>query len=160
MSIEGLGGESGREEAAVGSASRPRPQFDFELFTALAPSARPGLLRNYLLQELSASTGMEASKLDPEANLLDQIDSLMAVEIQNRVEPALRIRVPIAVFFGCKSVGELADALARLVENQQLLASVISPSEAAEVGQLLSEVEGISEEEAKALVEEKKDESV
>jgi thioester reductase-like protein len=77
-----------------------------------APEQRLGPLLDFLAGELGAVLCIQPSSLDAAAPLATQLDSLMAVELKQRLESRLGLQVPVAWFFDGKSLGQLAELLA------------------------------------------------
>ncbi|HEV7279867.1 MAG TPA: amino acid adenylation domain-containing protein [Pirellulaceae bacterium] len=95
--------------AAEGGAIRGRA-------LAAAPENRESLIEQFLAEEVAGVFGLEPAKLDRTAPLTGMgLDSLMAVELINRVETALGMSVPMASVLGGPSVAQLAKTLAPLL---------------------------------------------
>jgi myxalamid-type polyketide synthase MxaE and MxaD len=91
---------------------------------AAEPGERHQLLQSYLSAQVARVLGLSASKLDlqqPLSNL--GLDSLMAVELRNRIAIDLRVKVPVVKFLQGFSVDE---AVTQVLD--QLTAEGSSPS--------------------------------
>jgi acyl transferase domain-containing protein len=139
--------------AVGGNVSRSIARFDLDGFKTLEESAQAKILQSFLLEQLSATTGLEVSKLDGNTDLTGQVDSLVAVELKTKIESALKIEVPVAFFFEGRSLNDLAGLLLQAVQNQTLVTSELSSEDGASIAKALEEVEQLSEEEARDLVE-------
>ena len=143
--------------AATPRVGRPGERRD-ALFAAL-PFEREKLLRTYLIEQVSRVLGVPASKLDvlqPLSNL--GMDSLMAVELKNRIAVDLGINVPIAKFLQGFSVDQavmqVLDQLADAPANGDVpLASesIHSPDEH-EAERLLANLAHLSDEQVDSLL--------
>ena len=73
------------------------------------PRERPRLLQSYLSEQVARVLGLSASRLDlqqPLSNL--GLDSLMAVELKNRIAVDLGVNVPMVKFLQGPSVEQAA----------------------------------------------------
>ncbi|MCA9179158.1 MAG: thioester reductase domain-containing protein [Planctomycetales bacterium] len=92
-----------------GGALRPR------LMAASAAERLP-LLETFVAQQVAGVFGIEAADVDRDASLSDLgLDSLMAVELMNRVESELGMKVPMGKVLSGPSVRELAGTLLELL---------------------------------------------
>jgi acyl carrier protein len=101
--------ESGSPEAsATGLAGA--------LALAEGPAERQRLVETYLQREVARVLGLAVSKLDVNQPLSTLgIDSLMAVELKNRIESELQVSVPLIRVIQGPSVAELAALLLSLL---------------------------------------------
>ena len=80
-----------------------------EALFAAEPAQRPQLLRSYLSEQVSRVLGLSASRLDVEQPLSNLgLDSLMAVELKNRIAVDLGVNVPMVKFLQGPSVVQAA----------------------------------------------------
>ncbi|MFN2136956.1 MAG: amino acid adenylation domain-containing protein [Candidatus Promineifilaceae bacterium] len=127
--------QQGAEAPITSSAARPaealrEPAPDIAAGTAdllparpadlhsAAPEARQALLQRYLQATLGQILGMDAVPL-PLDRPLDSLglDSLMALELKNRLESELDLAVGVADLLRGPAIGELAQALASRAEG-------------------------------------------
>jgi acyl carrier protein len=104
--------------AAAGgaTASRPGATLAREDLLAAEPADRLVLLEEYLTDRIARVLGTSALKVDRSRPLIRMgMDSLMAVELKNRVEADLEIVVPVAKLLGGSSARELAAVLLELI---------------------------------------------
>ncbi|OAN67114.1 type I polyketide synthase [Sphingomonas sp. TDK1] len=73
-----------------------------------AEAARAAMLE-YLGTVVAGSLQLEAGAVDTDAPLAAQLDSLIAVELNARIERDLGVRLPVAAFFDGGSLRDLAD---------------------------------------------------
>lgn len=94
------------------AAQRNRPAFG-DAFAAAAPEERTGLIITELQQLVGDVLGIGQVDLpSPTQSLNDLgIDSLMAVELKNRVEGRLDVKVPVSVFLEGSTIALLAARL-------------------------------------------------
>jgi myxalamid-type polyketide synthase MxaE and MxaD len=86
--------------------------------TILAADAaqRPQLLKSYLTELVARVIGQSASKLDAQQPLSNLgLDSLMAVELKNRIAGDLGVNVPMVTFLSGPSVEQAAEQLLHLL---------------------------------------------
>src|SRR5208283_2064684 len=85
------------------------PEERREALFAAEPAQRPQLLRSYLSEQVARVLGLSASKLDVEQPLSNLgLDSLMAVELKNRIAVDLGVNVPMVRFLEGPSVAQAA----------------------------------------------------
>ncbi|MGC3998933.1 MAG: SDR family NAD(P)-dependent oxidoreductase [Anaeromyxobacter sp.] len=94
---------------AAAKAAGPLPA----LRAASGGAERLALLRAYVHHESARVLGFNASALDPETPLSALgFDSLMAVQLRNRVEADLALKLPLAELLGGPTVSQLTAAIA------------------------------------------------
>ncbi len=136
---------------------------------AAEPSTRLSLLETYLCEQVGVVLRVPASRLDIEQPLTTLgLDSLMAIELKNRIEQALKVRIPIVTFLQGPSIAQFAaQVLEQILEvapppadtatpepqNRTRLhdegTTIISQSDAEH---LLSQVDQLSDEQVNALL--------
>jgi myxalamid-type polyketide synthase MxaB len=83
---------------------------------AAEPGARSGLVEDFIVTEVAEVVGGMEAKIDRTAPLTSLgIDSLMTVELVNRMESLAGVRLPMAALFSGPSVRELARVVLRLL---------------------------------------------
>jgi acyl carrier protein len=135
------------EAAPAQAARRRRSDLDLEALRAAAPEERLQRVETYLCEELARTLGLPVAAVDRETPLVAQIDSLMAVELKTRIEVDLELEVPVAAFFEGRAVGGLAALVSALLAGS---GAGGEQEAAAELEELLAEIEGLSDEEAEA----------
>jgi len=122
-------------------------------------SQRAGLMQAYLCDTISRSLRLPASKLDvdqPVTNL--GLDSLIALELRNRIQVDMGVRVPIVKLLHGPSIAELATYLSELfgAEHSHARPSMPStqtaPVDPKESARAQAEVEKMSDEEVDVLL--------
>jgi acyl carrier protein len=79
---------------------------------AAAPADRPRVLEKHLQEQVARVLRLPAAKLDVTRPLSTMgLDSLMAVELKNRIESELQVALPLIQVVQGPSVSELAEAL-------------------------------------------------
>ncbi len=134
-----------------------------DLLLAAQPAERHRLLRSYLSQQVVRVLGLSASRLDvhqPLSNL--GLDSLMAVELKNRIALDLGVNVPMVKFLQGPSVEQAAALLSEQLTAVVSEASagfspaVALPQEARQNGHanehLLANLDQLSDEEVNSLL--------
>jgi acyl transferase domain-containing protein/acyl carrier protein len=99
--------------------------------------ARPELIRCYLRTEAARVLGLAVERLDPTMPLSSLgFDSLMAVQLKNRIETDLHAVLPMMEFLQGPSVDELSATLLRTVDLTAADLMLAGPVEAWEEGSL------------------------
>jgi phthiocerol/phenolphthiocerol synthesis type-I polyketide synthase D len=136
---------------------------------AAEPSARLPLLETYLCEQVGVVLRVPASRLDIEQPLTTLgLDSLMAIELKNRIELALKVRVPIVTFLQGPSIAQFAaQVLEQMLEAATPLAdtAVLEPQNQTKLHEegvaiisqrdaehLLAQVDQLSDEQVNALL--------
>ncbi len=110
VEVEDTGDEHKPEESSIRAA----------LLAAESEPQRRSVLGSYLQQQVSQVLGMSATRFDEQTPLASLgLDSLMAVELKNRIETNLGVQLPIATLLQSPKIGELVE---------ELLAQVTTPA--------------------------------
>jgi acyl transferase domain-containing protein len=110
-----------------GEALRPQPGLDIVArLTKAKPSERLDLLQAYLSDQVSTVLALgPGQKVDAYRSLLELgMDSLMAMELRNRIQAAMGIQIGVALLLGGASLIELSS---RLLEDAEALPHGASP---------------------------------
>ncbi|MFQ5794194.1 MAG: type I polyketide synthase [Candidatus Bipolaricaulia bacterium] len=132
--------------------SRERPSLTRDVLLDAEPGERQQLLQPYLRDQVARVLGLSASKLDVQQPLNNLgLDSLMAVELKNRIEIDLGVVVPVVNFLQGFSIVQFTKQML-----DQLTAVASTPS-APLVGrgdaeQLLAQLDQLSDEEVDSLL--------
>jgi hypothetical protein len=147
--VEIASGQAAALVEVAGSKSAIR-----NVISAAAPEARRGLLKDYLAVEMAKILEIVPSELhmNRPMNSLG-IDSLMAVEIRNRIESDMPVRVQIS---GLLEGATADDLIANLLGQLQTEAPQRSAGRAAKIKQ---ELDQMSDEAVRALLEAKRQEA-
>ncbi|WP_437515472.1 beta-ketoacyl synthase N-terminal-like domain-containing protein [Sorangium sp. So ce1099] len=104
--VEGKRPDGRGREASV--AARPAIQLD-----ATPIAERPALIESYLLDQVSGVVSLPRAEIDPGASLRELgLDSLMAMELKQRIEKELGLAVPVVDLLRGPSPRELAGQIA------------------------------------------------
>jgi acyl carrier protein len=99
-----------REEADVprqAELSGEKPRLTSAVLLAAEPGKRHELLQTYLSDQVTRVLGLASSKLDAQQPLSNLgLDSLMAVELKNRIAVDLKVNVPVVKFLQGFSVDQ------------------------------------------------------
>jgi len=120
--------ELAREEADNSSQAGHRGEKRNSILAA-EPAERLALIRSYLTELVARVLGQSASKVNVQQPLSNLgLDSLMAVELKNRIAVDLGVNVPIVTFLSGPSVEQAASQLLLLLTSEtfgtsELLAS-------------------------------------
>lgn len=83
---------------------------------AVSPDARPRVVEDFLLSQVAGVFGADASKLDRDTPLTSfGLDSLMAIELANRIELELGMGIPMGTLLNGPSITALAQTVMRLL---------------------------------------------
>ncbi len=114
-------------------------------------AARPEMLAAYTTRALGRVLRIPPDAIDARRPFTDLgLDSLMGVELRNRVQADLGVTVPMAAVVAAESVSGFAETVLDLLAETGLVVDV--ERDLAEDDALLAEVEGLSEEEAERLL--------
>jgi acyl transferase domain-containing protein/acyl carrier protein len=104
------------------SASRPQPKAITASLLDQIPKTNPtAYLVKYLQAEFAQVLGLNQQRPDPNLGFFDMgMDSLMTVELQNRLESAIGQKIATSVFFEHPTITALANYLAALLTQQNL----------------------------------------
>jgi acyl carrier protein len=157
-----------REEAGIPLRTDQQREKKFltrEALIAAQPQERHRLLQSYLSEQVARVLGLSASRLDvhqPLSNL--GLDSLMAVELKNRIALDLGVNVPMVKFLQGPSVEEAAAYLFEQLTQEVSDAPVALASAAAQRNgkqangrveeHLLANLDQLSDEEVNSLLTE------
>jgi thioesterase domain-containing protein/NADPH:quinone reductase-like Zn-dependent oxidoreductase/acyl carrier protein len=102
----------------------------------MAPKQREQRLRQFFAEQLAEIMGMEPEDLDlvQPLNTLG-LDSLMAIELRNKMETQLKVTLPMALFMEGPSVSRLAEYVSKAVGgeiDEEESEESVEPDEAAE----------------------------
>lgn len=116
-----LADEPVQGSSATGGGSAVR-----ETLQSVAPEQRAELIEAYLRKIAAKVLGLGASSLDPHQPLVNLgLDSLMAIELRNRIEVDLGVRVPMVEFLKGPSVAQLVGLLLDQVAESSV--SMLAP---------------------------------
>ena len=150
--------ELAREQAEVPrSAGRTSDRRDALL--AAEPTERRQLLQSYLSEQVARVLGLSPSRLDLQQPLNHLgLDSLMAVELKNRIAVDLKVNVPVAKFLQGFSVDQavtqVLDQLTADAANPTtpLALAIAQPGEPRNAERLLANLEQLSDEQVGSLL--------
>jgi acyl carrier protein len=143
------------------------PQFLLQL-EACAPEERYQLLLNHVQGQVTVVLGLDPNQaINPVLSLTDMgMDSLMAVELKNRIESNLGVNISISFFLEGATIADLVKVLLEKIQNgwtgqgaspkvivqsgQNGLASEVADAERAKL--LLANLDQLSEDEMDALL--------
>ncbi|HEY7415815.1 MAG TPA: beta-ketoacyl reductase, partial [Ktedonobacteraceae bacterium] len=123
------------------------------------PAERQQLMISYLCEQLAGVLRVSAHRLDTEQPLTALgLDSLMAIELKNRIERELQVRIPIVTFLQGPSItqfaGQVLEQIAAPPVAEPALAVVAADrgQEAADAQRLLSQLDRLSDTEVDTLL--------
>ncbi|MGB6553888.1 MAG: beta-ketoacyl synthase N-terminal-like domain-containing protein [Candidatus Binataceae bacterium] len=152
-------------EEANNSLSANPPGEKRDALLAAAPEERRELVQSYLAEIVARVLGLPASKVDVQQPLSNLgLDSLMAVELKNRIAVDLGVNVPMVTFLSEPSVEQATDRLLDLLTSEISSAPVhiasptaLSPEELKDGGtdeQLLENLDTFSDQEVASILTE------
>jgi acyl transferase domain-containing protein/acyl carrier protein len=154
--------ELAREETELAQQAR-HPGEKRDALLAAEPAARLGLLQSYLSEQVARVLGLSVSRLDAEQPLSNLgLDSLMAVELKNRITVDLGVNVPMVKFLQGPSVAQAATQILDQL-TAELSTSSVPPAPVVALrqeeyangdtnGQLLAKLDQLSDEEVNSLL--------
>lgn len=152
-------------EEANNSPSATPPREKRDALLAAAPAERRQLIQSYLAEIVARVLGLPASKVDVQQPLSNLgLDSLMAVELKNRIAVDLGVNVPMVTFLSEPSVEQATERLLHLLTSETSISSVhiaspiaLSPEELKSEGideQLLENLDTFSDQEVTLILTE------
>ncbi|XXX73808.1 type I polyketide synthase [Sorangium sp. So ce134] len=103
-----------------------------EALTAAEPAERPRLLEEHLKEELGRVIHLRASTIDGAATFSSLgVDSLMGLELRNRLEASLGVRLSVALLFAYPTVASLSQYLLERMAPAAPSAEAALPAEPA-----------------------------
>ncbi|HEY6565015.1 MAG TPA: SDR family NAD(P)-dependent oxidoreductase, partial [Pirellulaceae bacterium] len=100
-----------QETATDGGGASARPRI-----LAASSDDRPGMVRTLLSDQLAAVCGIEVSKVDPNISIMKLgLDSLMAIELINRVENELGLVLPMGKVLAGPTLTELSETVVQIL---------------------------------------------
>ncbi len=127
------------------------------------PENRPSLLTRYLTEELANVLGAQPDELDSDVSLNTLgLDSLMTVELKNRIEQEAGVNLPIMEIMRGPSLEEMSAMVLRQLEGDTTSndgqpvadeAVVATPDDEQSVESLLDRIDEMSEEEIEAAMQ-------
>jgi acyl carrier protein len=125
---------------------------------AAEPAERRLLLQSYMSEQVARALGVSPGKLDPLQPLSQLgLDSLMAVELKNRIALDFRVNVPVVKFLQGFSVDQavtqVLEQLAEAADPITLLAPAVAPlDEQRHAERLLADLDQMSDEQVDSLL--------
>ncbi len=126
---------------------------------AAPPAERAQLMISYLCEQLASVLRVPAHRLDTEQPLTALgLDSLMAIELKNRIERELQVRIPIVTFLQGPSITQFASQVLEQIAAppvaEPVLAAVAADKgrEAVDAQHLLSQLNQLSDTEVDKLL--------
>jgi NADPH:quinone reductase-like Zn-dependent oxidoreductase/aryl carrier-like protein len=102
-------------------AQEEKPAFSLERLRAAAPTQQQAQLELYLLAQFAAIRGVDVTQLSTQAPLMQQgLDSLMAVELRNRIQRDLQISLLMKNLLGKATIQHVVQHLARALVAEKV----------------------------------------
>jgi acyl carrier protein len=141
------GAVAGRKTAAAA------PALQRSDLTGLDPGTQRSRLVEFLSAEIGRAVGVDPSTLDPDRST-DQlgIDSLVVVELRNRIKASLQVEIPASFFFEFPPIGAIAERLRESLEAGAPVEAGEAPGEGAAATPTSAEVDEMSGEDVDALL--------
>jgi acyl transferase domain-containing protein/acyl carrier protein len=150
----------GREEAEL-TRSAGQTHAKRETLLAAEPAERRQLLQSYLSEQVARVLGLSKSTLDLQQPLSQLgLDSLMAVELKNRIAADLNVNVPVVKFLQGFSVDHAVTQVLDQLEEEStnpttpLAAAIAHPAEQRNAQHLLANLDQLSDEQVGSLLSE------
>jgi acyl carrier protein len=149
-----LARQEGEVPRPIGHASEMR-----DTLLAAAPEQRRQLLQSYLSEHVARVLGFSPAKLDLQQPLIQLgLDSLMTIELKNRIAVDLKVNVPVAKFLQGISVDQVVtqvlDQLAAEASNPTTppAPAPAQPGDQREIERLLANLDNLSDEQVGSLL--------
>jgi acyl transferase domain-containing protein/acyl-CoA synthetase (AMP-forming)/AMP-acid ligase II/acyl carrier protein len=142
---------------AVGPRGQSKSSLDRAAVLAAPRAAWPAVLEGQLREQAARVLRLPAANLDTELPLNHLgIDSLMAIELKNRIEADLGVSVPMVKFLEGPSVRDLAGFLADKLAPAEVTAAppTVPPVFDADAADLLARIDTLSDDQVDALLQE------
>ncbi|HEU5076177.1 MAG TPA: beta-ketoacyl reductase, partial [Polyangiaceae bacterium] len=141
---------------AEGSGLARKPRDSGALLGQLREAAadrREDMLLAELRRQVAGVLRMQASRIEPKTPFASLgLDSLMGLEIRNRLEASLGIRLPATLVWSYPNVHALSSYLLEKLELKVEPAPPLGPSPDSTAGETSSELEALSDDEARTLL--------
>jgi acyl carrier protein len=137
-----------------------------ELLLSADAATRRDLLELYLRKQTSRSLGLKLENLDVRQSLTNMgLDSLMALELKNRIENDLGVAIPMVEFLRGPSLVEISELVLGKIALENPKHSVMQPTQGnggshgshsshENLADVLAQIDRLSEEEINALLNE------
>ncbi|MDA2920403.1 SDR family NAD(P)-dependent oxidoreductase [Desulfobacterota bacterium AH_259_B03_O07] len=144
-------------EDTMSSASEGKDSEIRKQLVEANPEERPSIMESFIIDLVANVLGIPPSRLDKNKPITNiGLDSLMALELKNSTESNLRLVLPVTAMLQGPSVSELST----LLINQMFDTAPEDEKDAENIDEILEKVEELSEEEAKALLEARRNEVI
>ncbi len=142
---------------AQSTNGRDKCPFTKEVILAKDPSQRQLLLELYLREQIARLMGIDPYQLEPKQPLdTFGINSLMALELKNQIEVDLQIEVPVTKLYEANSIAQFTATILDQITAGASTQSSGTTYEAREMGEMLVEIEELSEEEVQTRLDAEK----
>ncbi|WP_406277313.1 acyltransferase domain-containing protein [Nocardia sp. NBC_00881] len=133
--------ESGASDIATAFAGR---------LAATSAPERSGLIEEHLIEQVSLTLHRDPASLSRKATFQDMgMDSLMAVELRNRLESTLGVRLSVALVFTYSTIAALAEFIA---DESAVAEPPAAESEPDDWSSVAADIDLLSDEEAEAML--------
>ncbi len=96
----------------------PEPDSVLQQLTTTPSADRPDLLRSHIRGKVAKALGVGESHLAVDRSLLELgVDSLMALELRNRITTDLKVDLPIVKFMEGPTIAQIAELLLKQLKN-------------------------------------------
>ena len=101
-----------KQEDGEGAGGSVRP-----MILGAAPEQRLGLMVNFIADQVAGVFGTDVSKIDRDTPLTNiGLDSLMAIELMNRIESSLGLSIPMGIVLNGPNIKELSEPILEMLE--------------------------------------------
>jgi acyl carrier protein len=150
--LAGLLQDPGAESTATVQSAEQQDDVRALLLAAEAGRARRILLENHIKEQVARVLGLAASRIDAQKPLRNMgIDSLMTLELRNRLEATLKLSLPATLVFNYPTVTALTGHLAEKM-GVPLEADKAQAAQTAEKTDKADNLENLSRDEVEAML--------
>lgn len=145
-------------ETPTAQADAPSDDFKMLLLAAEAGKVRRNLLETHIREKVAQVLGLAVNRVDVQKPLRNMgIDSLMTLELRNRLESSLKLTLPATLVFNYPTVAALTGHLAEKMGVPLHAPKAEAQPEVASQSSAVDELENLSRDEVSALLAEELD---
>ena len=131
------------------AADGPTP----DTLRAASPSERAAILVIFLREQLGRVLGLDPARIDPDRPVhIFGLDSLMAIQLKNRVEARLEVSLPIVLFLEGSSLAQIAARIESSLSGLDAAPDPDPETAPTDLGELIDRLDDLSEADLDAIL--------